>query len=518
MSGSLWRPFKRFAWLSRSIATRLFAAIFLSFFAVAVVISVGLIFDIWSRARSDLDRELVLMRSAFHDPLSDNVWSLDMAGLRGVVEGMVSLPLIEGVLIRDPDTDRVFASAGDVTAGNDLIGFTFPLHHRYAEFDAEDDVVAWATIYRPADALLARAWPSIALILVAALVKTFLLFVLFYVFSRRILRWPLVRLADGVDHLSRHLDDARPLDVTHASGEELEQLEAAFNRLVVALNQKRQESRSYAAALEKARDELEVRVQQRTGELESALLEAEDANRAKSRFLAMTSHELRTPLNAVLGFSELIRDAHFGPLEERYRSYAEDVNAAGQHLLQIINDMLDLTRLEAGRLEIHPDWIPLPRVLLSLRQLVGERPRQHKVTLELDGGGIETVWADETALRQVLLNLIGNAFKFTDAGGAILVTFSRTQDGVVVKVSDTGIGMNDEQVAEARRMFTQVAAGRRSDGLGLGLPIVEGIVELHGGTMEIESAPGRGTTVTLFFPDPGTSQSAGSGSGGTTPR
>jgi signal transduction histidine kinase len=480
------------------------------------VISIGLIFDIWTRARSDLQRELIFLRSAFHDPLADYVWSLDLPGLQGIVDGMVRLPLIEGVLIADAQSGRVFAAAGEVGSGEGLIGYTFSLHHRYADFDSEDDIVAWATIYRPANALVARAWPSIALILVAAMVKTFLLFVLFYVFSRRILQRPLVRLAEGVDHLSRNLDDARPLAVTRGSGEELDQVEAAVNRLVSALNQKKAESDRYAAALEGARDELEERVHLRTSELEGALIEAEDANRAKSRFLAMTSHELRTPLNAVLGFSELIRDAHFGPLEQRYRDYAADVNAAGQHLLEIINDMLDLTRLEAGRLEVHPRRIEVFHLVKSLRQLVGERPRQHRVTLDFEVGGIETLWADETALRQMLLNLIGNAFKFTDPGGAILVAFERVPGGIAVRVSDTGIGMDAMQVVEARRMFSQVADGRRTDGLGLGLPIVEGLVELHGGTMEIDSAPRHGTTVTLFFPD-GPAGQAG-GADGDTPR
>lgn len=505
------------AWLHRSIATRLFAAIFLSFFAVAAVISIGLIIDIWMRARDDLQRELVFLQSAFQDPLADYVWALDMPGLQGVVDGMVALPLIEGVEITDPATGRLLSSAGDLDEG-EFLAFTFPLHHRYADFDAEDDIVAYATIYRPSNAVIVRAWPSIALILIAALVKTVLLFVLFYIFSRRILRRPLVRLADGVDHLSRHLDEARPIDVTHDSGEELEQVEAAVNRLVAALLQKQEESVTYAAALEHARDELEARVRMRTEELQSALIEAEDANRAKSRFLAMTSHELRTPLNAVLGFSELIRDAHFGPLADRYRDYAADVNAAGQHLLQIINDMLDLTRIEAGRLEVHPVWMQVSRLFISLRQLVGERPRQRNISLDFDDGGVTDIWADETAIRQILLNLIGNAFKFTDPGGAIHIAVARGQDGVVVRVSDTGIGMNQEQIAEARRMFSQVAEGRQTDGLGLGLPIVEGLIELHGGTMEIDSLPLHGTTVTLLFPDPPSAQALPEDPESGTPR
>lgn len=248
------------AWLHRSVATRLFAAIFLSFFVVATVISIGLIVDIWMRARDDLQRELVFLRSAFQDPLADYVWSLDMPGLQGVVDGMVALPLIEGVEITDPVTGRVFATAGDVAPQGSLFSYTFSLHHRYAGFDTEDDIVAMATIYRPSNAVIVRAWPSIALILVSAMVKTFLLFVLFYIFSRRILRRPLDRLADGVDRLSRNLDDPRPLDVTRDSGEELEQVEAAVNRLVVALLQKQEESDSYATVLERARDELEARV------------------------------------------------------------------------------------------------------------------------------------------------------------------------------------------------------------------------------------------------------------------
>lgn len=493
--------------LRQSVATRLFAAIFLSFFAIATVISAGLVVDIWQRAQADLDREFVFLRSAFHDPLADYVWALDLQGLQGVVDGMVQLPLINCVLVTDPTTGRVLAEAGEVRSPDHVVGYTFPLHHAYAGFEEDDDIVAWATIYRPSNAVLERAWPSIALILLAALLKTFLLFVLFYVFSRRILQRPLARLADGVDQLSRNLDEARPLAVAADTGAELEQVEASVNRLVAALNQKGRERDAYAAALEAARDELELRVQQRTAELETALFTAEDASQSKSRFLAMISHELRTPLNAVLGFSELIRDGHFGPIDDRYRSYAGDVHAAGQHLLHIINDMLDVTRIEAGRLTVAPGRVDVAELMQSVRRLLGERPRERGIALDVETGGIETLWADETAARQMLLNLIGNALKFTDRGGSILLAFKAVDGGVAVSVSDTGVGMDPAQVEQARQLFVQLGDGRRSDGLGLGLPIVEGLIRLHGGTMEIDSAPRHGTTVTLVFPDPAATHS-----------
>ena len=488
--------------LRRSIATRLFAAIFLSFFSVSVVISIGLMTDVYLRARGELQRELEFLQGAFHDPLADNVWSFDMQGLQGVLDGMVRLPVIEGVQVADATTGRILGSSGVTAPDRSVVGFTFPLRHPHAGFDATDDIIARATIYRPANALIVRAWPSIALILVSALVKTFLLFVLFYVFSRHILRRPLVRLADGVDHLSRRLEDLRPLHLAGDSGEELEHVEAAVNRLVVALNEKQAERDSYATALETARNELEQRVQTRTAELEQALIEAEDANRAKSRFLAMVSHELRTPLNAVLGFSEMIRDAYVAPLDARYQSYAGDINAAGQHLLQIINDMLDLTRIEAGRMQVDPEWIGVDRLVASVRQLLGGVPEARQIALEAETGGVTRVWADETAVRQMLINLVGNALKFTEPGGTVLIAFARADDGVTVSVSDTGIGMDDLQVEEARRMFVQIGDKRARGGLGLGLPIVEGLIRLHGGTMAIDSMPGHGTTVTLRFPDP----------------
>jgi len=498
--------------LRRSVATRLFATIIVAFLGVASVISLGLIVEVWLRAQSDLDREFEFLRSAFHDPLADYVWALDLQGLAGVVDGMIRLPLINGVLITDPATGRVLAEAGDQGTHHHLVGFTFALRHDYAGFGEGQDIVAWATIYRPSNAVLDRAWPSIALILVAALVKIFLLFALFYVFSRRILQRPLMRLAEGVDRLSRNLDDPRPLDVAADTGVELEQVEAAVNRLVAALGEKQRERDSYAAALEAARDELEARVEQRTLELQDALLSAEDASQAKSRFLAMISHELRTPLNAVLGFSELIRDSHFGPIDDRYRSYAGDVNSAGQHLLQIINDMLDVTRIEAGRMSISPDRLDVADLVRSVRRLLGDRPRERGIALDVEQHGVRYLWADETAARQMLLNLIGNALKFTDRGGAILIAFRAVDGGVALSVSDTGVGMDEDQAEQARLLFVQIGSRRRSDGLGLGLPIVEGLIRLHGGTMEIDSAPQQGTTVTLFFPDRPEAGQAGEGS------
>ncbi|HVJ52806.1 MAG TPA: ATP-binding protein [Aliidongia sp.] len=233
--------------------------------------------------------------------------------------------------------------------------------------------------------------------------------------------------------------------------------------------------------------------------------EAESASRIKSQFLANMSHELRTPLNAILGFSELIRDEMMGPISPRYRDYASDIYLAGRHLLRVIGDVLDLSKIEAGQMELCEEWIDLSAVITASRKLILARAEAASVTLEMGPReNLPPIFADEGRIRQVLLNLLANAVKFTPAGGSVRVdAWHIPGDGVVFTVADTGIGMKPEDISEALTPFRQLEGqlARRYEGTGLGLPIAKTLVELHGGTLELESEPGRGTTVRVHLPE-----------------
>ncbi len=241
------------------------------------------------------------------------------------------------------------------------------------------------------------------------------------------------------------------------------------------------------------------------GDLKIARDEAEAANRAKSEFLATMSHELRTPLNAIIGFSEIIGTEVLGPVgNTKYRDYAEDIHSSGQHLLDLINDILDLSKVESGMDELHEEEIEIPEVAHSVLRLVQQRAQKHGVNLELELPGTPLhLRADRRKLKQILVNLLANAIKFTETGGkVVLAVRCQGGQGYEFQVSDTGIGIAPEDIPKALSQFGQVDStlGRQHEGTGLGLPLTKALVELHGGSLDLQSQPNVGTTVTVHFP------------------
>ncbi|HEV2672975.1 MAG TPA: ATP-binding protein [Aliidongia sp.] len=241
---------------------------------------------------------------------------------------------------------------------------------------------------------------------------------------------------------------------------------------------------------------------------ESALFEAkevaESANRAKSEFLANISHELRTPLNAIIGFSELIIAETMGPIAKPYREYLQDVLNSGRHLLELINDILDLAKAEAGQLDLNEEALDLKSVIDGVVRLMRERAMRSGLRLVAEvADGLAPLRADPRKLRQILLNLISNAVKFTPAGGSVRVEAERAPDGdLLMRVIDTGIGIAAEDIAIALKPFGQVdgTLSRKYEGTGLGLPLTRAMVELHNGQILIESEIDQGTTVTIRLP------------------
>jgi two-component system, cell cycle sensor histidine kinase PleC len=253
------------------------------------------------------------------------------------------------------------------------------------------------------------------------------------------------------------------------------------------------------------KDALIAELEQAKLNSDEARRRAEEANLAKSRFLATMSHELRTPLNAILGFSEVMKAELFGAhIVPSYKEYSEDIHSSGQHLLMLINEILDLSRVEAGRYELREESVALVHVVEECRHLLAMRAKNRDISIvqSLDDG-LPRIWADERAVRQVTLNLLGNAIKFTPQGGTITIKVGWTRlGGQYLSIRDTGPGIPEEEIPVVLSSFGRGSLAQKNadEGTGLGLPIVKGLVELHGGEFKLLSKVREGTEVIVIFP------------------
>jgi len=276
---------------------------------------------------------------------------------------------------------------------------------------------------------------------------------------------------------------------------------------ITALKEKEQQLNNHLNELMIAQERLEKQGAEMVALIEDysqAKEAAEEANLAKSQFLANMSHELRTPLNAVIGFSQILTSETFGPLgDAKYISYANDIRKSGSHLLDLINDVLDMSRIEAGKYDFQIEEIDLPMLIDDSLKMVEGRATGSAIKLAFtNSNGVETILADRRAIKQCLINLLTNAVKFTYRGGSVTVDVRTCGRFVDICVIDTGIGMSDEEVSRAMEPFTQIQRekGRSHEGAGLGLTLSKNLIEMHGGSLTLFSKEGVGTTATITLP------------------
>jgi signal transduction histidine kinase len=302
----------------------------------------------------------------------------------------------------------------------------------------------------------------------------------------RYLTRPLEELRRGADQIASGKLDVR-LKV-HVD-DELNQLASSFN--------------SMAEQLQKSYTELEQKVKERTNELEEANLRLRKADRLKSEFLANMSHELRTPLNSILGFAELLKEKAFGPLTDQQLQYLNNIANSGKHLLELINDILDLAKVDAGKIELHPEPFSVVQLIDEIHAIVRSIAKKKNIQVNREiSPELQTITVDHSRFKQIMYNLLSNALKFTPENGTVTIYVQSSKELVEFAVQDTGIGIALEDHDRIFNEFEQVdgSRARKYEGTGLGLALTKRLVELHGGKIWIESELGKGSKFIFTIP------------------
>ncbi len=525
--------------LRNSIATKLLSYVFSIYLVVSIVVTGIHMVSEYRRVEHNVIEDIKIFHLNSNPIMGVALWEADKEQMTSILNGFVKSPTILGIKISDlsgryvrtigksidPKDELRLPEKGEQSVlikenGSDLFGYQFPIVYSR---ETENHKMGTMILYSSPSVIFSRVQYSYLFIVINAIIKTIVLWVVFLWFSRFLLHRPLSILTSAAKEIELENLEKIRINIKSSGRNELTILADTFNDMIQKLLRARSD-------LYKNNEHLEIRVSERTTELSEAYIKlkqeeealkasesklkqakqkAEKANRTKSEFLANMSHELRTPLNAILGFSELMtRDSN---ISTEQLNNLQTIGRSGEHLLSLINDVLEFSKIEAGRIVLHKENFDLHRLLLGLEEMFQLRAQQKGLSLNFEQGTDvpQYIRADQNKLRQILINLVGNAVKFTETGGVILSATKNYPDNqtqtdscfLTFNVADTGMGIpNEEQGKVFEAFFQSGDLHSKQDGTGLGLPISKKFTELMGGTLGVKSEAGKGTQFTFSIP------------------